>query len=170
LCFGAGNDSVDFKARRSRPWQHALVAPSTGSSRVTGTGIVLLGAGVVANTLHFAGLVALLPGLLLCVSGAALAASRTGPVARPRDDSGGNGFANVARSATITASVLGGVILLPFAATGGLVLAGAEPLAIILVGLGLFALAGILTVTFLVVFFANAWLGGRREGLSSPVD
>lgn len=138
---------------------------ATRSRRVLIGGLALSGVGIVANALNLAGLDALLPGLMLSVSAAALAAADSPvgqgdggpqtPVPAPRR-----------RPATITFSVLGCLILLPVVSVAALILAGADPLAIYLVGLGLLALSGLLAVTFLVVFFASRWVGSRR--VASP--
>jgi hypothetical protein len=66
------------------------------------------------------------------------------------------------RPATIAVCVLGTLVLLPFVSVGALILARADPLAVYLIGLGLFALSGVLVVTFLVVFFASRWMSRRR--------
>jgi hypothetical protein len=136
---------------------------STRSRRVLIAGLALSGAGVVANALNLAGLDALLPGLMLSVSAAALAAADSpgqddsrslAPVPAPR------------RPATIAVSVLGGLVLVPFVSVGALIFAGADPLAIYLVGLGLFSLSAVLVATFVVVFFASRRVSTRR--VASP--
>jgi hypothetical protein len=93
-------------------------------------------------------------GLMLVVGSAAAYASneRQGGVDRAR------------RATTVAVIVLTSVILIPFAVLSVLVLLHAEPLAVFLIGLGLFAMSGILVVVFVVVFFASRWRHRQASG------
>lgn len=107
----------------------------------------------------------LLPGLVLCVSAAAISAST--PLQRRAAPPSGS-LQGTPRGSVVAVCVLGGLILLPIAAIGALWVLDADPLAIFLVGLALFSLAAVLTVTFLVVFFVNA-ARIRRSSDSPPI-
>lgn len=99
-------------------------------------------------------------GVALCVAAAALAASKpraTGPHGTPAE----------MRGTTAAICVLSALVLVPLGAVGVLLLVGTDPLAVFLVGTSLVALAGLLAVVFLVVFFASRWSRTRKRSLES---
>ena len=69
------------------------------------------------------------------------------------------------RGTTTAICVLSALVLVPLGAVGVLLIVGTDPLAVFLVGTSLVALAGLLAVVFLVVFFASRWT--RRRSLES---
>ena len=98
-------------------------------------------------------------GVTLCVAAAALAASK------PRVAAGRNGIPAEMSGTTAAICVLSALVLVPLGAVGVLLMVGTDPLAVFLVGTSLVALAGLLAVVFLVVFFASRWT--RRRSLES---
>lgn len=130
----------------------------TPAKRALAAGLALIALGVVLGALHVGGVVVLLPGVMLCVSAAALSASGS-PQRQAGQPSGP--LRGAPRGSVVAVCVLGGLILLPIATIGALMAVDADPLGIFLVGLGLFSLAGVLAVTFLAVFFINAARTGR---------
>jgi hypothetical protein len=130
------------------------------SRRLTTRRVFIVGAGCTAVGVLW---MALMPGisellvflgLILVVGSAAAYASngRQGGVDRAR------------RATTVVVVVLTSVLLVPFAVLTVLVLLHAEPLAVFLIGLGLFAMSGILVVVFVVVFFASRWRHRQASG------
>lgn len=120
--------------------------------------MALIVVGLVMMSFISVGAVLLLPGLVLCVCSAALVASKPSRL----EASGGSSGVPAARSeSTVTVWTLAGLTLVPFGVVGALILLGADPLAIYLVGYGVFALAGFLALVFVVVFFAGRWTRGR---------
>ena len=101
-------------------------------------------------------------GLTLCVAAAALAASK------PRVAVGPNGMPAGMSGTTAAICVLSALVLVPLGALGVLLIVGTDPLAVFLVGTSLVALAGLLAVVFLVVFFASRW--ARRRSLGSSMS
>ena len=97
-------------------------------------------------------------GVALCVAAAALAASK------PRV-AGPHGIPAQMRGTTTAICVLSALVLAPLGAVGVLLILGTDPLAVFLVGTSLVALAGVLALVFLVVFFASRWT--RRRSLES---
>ncbi|HET8983445.1 MAG TPA: hypothetical protein VFN47_12220 [Pedococcus sp.] len=71
------------------------------------------------------------------------------------------------RGTTAAICVLSALVLVPLGAVGVLLLVGTDPLAVFLVGTSLVALAGLLAVVFLVVFFASRWSRTRKRSLES---
>ena len=59
------------------------------------------------------------------------------------------------------------LILVPLVVVSVLVLLGADPPAVFLVGLSLYALVAALVVAFVVVLFAGRWAQGRPAGSKS---
>ena len=88
-------------------------------------------------------------GVALCVAAAALAASK------PRV-AGPNGIPAEMRGTTPAICVLSALVLVPLGAVGVLLFVGTDPLAVFLVGTSLVALAGLLALVFLAVFFARS--------------
>ncbi|HSE09716.1 MAG TPA: hypothetical protein VLB29_13715 [Nocardioidaceae bacterium] len=136
----------------------------TSAKRTLAVGLALIVLGVVLRELRVGGVVVLLPGLMLCVSAAALSASST-----PQRQAGRptGPLPGASRGSVVAVCVLGSLILLPIATIGALKAVDADPLAIFLVGLGLLSLAAVLAVTFLVVFFINAVRTGRSADSTS---
>jgi len=73
------------------------------------------------------------------------------------------GMQEARKATTVAVLVLSALILAPFGVLGVLLFMQADPLAIFLSGLVLFALAGTLVVLFVVVFFAARWIHRRAD-------
>lgn len=166
-CVGKGvREATEFsriRRGRPRPWNHDRVPKPTPAKRALDAGLAVTALGGVLLALHVGGYVVLLPGLVLCVSAAAISASMP-PQHRAAQPSGP--LRGAPRGSVVAVCVLGGLILLPIATIGALWALDADPLGIFLVGLGLFSLAGVLAVTFLAVFFINA--ARTRRSADSP--
>lgn len=103
--------------------------------------------------------VSLVPGLALCVAAAALFVSQSSV---PQTDTGQVSARAARRQGTVAVGVLAGLTLTPFGVVGILAALGADPLAIYLVGLGLFALSAILALVFVAVYVVGRWSHARR--------
>ena len=131
----------------------------TQPSGVLAVGLAVTAAGVsLTPFLHDADVLLLL-GVTLCVAAAALAASK------PRVAAGPHGTPADLTGTTTAISVLSALVLVPLGAVGVLLFVGTDPLAVFLVGTSLVALAGLLALVFLAVFFASRWT--RRRSLES---
>lgn len=125
---------------------------------VLAVGMALSAAGVILMPILPGAELLILLGVTLCVASAAVSASE------PRDgDPNGTSTARNGNAAAIC--VLSALVLVPLGVVGVLFIARADPLAIFLVGTGLFALSGLLATTFLIVFFMSRW--ARRRSLES---
>lgn len=125
---------------------------------VLAVGLALTAAGASVTPFLRDADVLLLLGVTVCVAAAAVAASK------PRV-AGPNGMPAQMRGTTTAICVLSALVLVPLGAVGVLLIVGTDPLAVFLVGTSLVALAGVLAVVFLVVFFASRW--ARRRSLES---
>jgi hypothetical protein len=145
---------LNLGVRRQMPWDDASVARMSPRKYVLGTGAGLIALGLVPIPfVHVSRDLPVLLGVALVVCWAALVAS----------NGRSEGIRGARKATTVAVLVLSAIILTPFGVLGVLLFMHADPLAIFLSGLVLFALAGTLVVLFVVVFFAGRWIHRRAE-------
>lgn len=145
--------------------EHGPVAKRGRARRTFVAGVLLTAVALALMPFVPGGSVSFAPGLALCVAAAALFASQSSV---PQTDTGQVSARAARRQSTVAVGVLAGVTLMPFGVVGILAAFRADPLAIFLVGLGLFAFSGVLVLVFVAVYFVNRWSNARRDYSALP--
>lgn len=163
--FGSEDGFPKRRQSRSVKCEHGRVAKRGRARGTFVAGVLLVAVALALTPFVPVGSVSLVPGLVLCVAAAALFVSQSSV---PQTDTGQVSARAARRQGTVAVGVLAGLTLTPFGVVGILAALGADPLAIYLVGLGLFALSAILALVFVAVYVVGRWSQARREYSALP--